>query len=176
MMKLILILLLLLFSVNNDNLKEYQKKLYIFDFAKLVEKKWEYNHSFNSDTILKLDILTDLPKKISFLKCKKGDMIKEGNSILSMWKKSPLFGIYCVHDKIPFGEISYPIILENVKKDFSKVKVQHYVVKGMKFGKGYDYYITKITDNSLIIKTGKIYTDSKKNNVFYNHVYVRNKK
>lgn len=176
-----IVLLLLINYVAIDSREFFGVKAYSennFDASKIksiIGKKWKYDYSFSSNVKMKLDSLTDLPMDICFLKSTKKTSIKIGNPIYSMWEKNDFFKTYAIHDPKPFGNISFPIVVNSLKSgNKAKLKIQHYVVSGKKFGKAYDYYISKISDDTIVLNTEKVYMNNGIQSI-YNHVYVTDK-
>lgn len=170
--------LILMLSFEKQD-KYYMNKMFFIscdtlDFNKLINKQWVYSHSFNLDTIVKFNKLEDLPINISYYKTKKNNIIDKNNPIFSMWKNNPIKNIYSLHDVKPFGEKSYPYLMNHSKKNnIEKLRIQHYIINKEKFGKGYAYFVNKTGNDTLILTTEKIYY-IKGIRTLLKHAYVLN--
>lgn len=143
-------------------------------FNNLLENEWIYSSSFNNDnSVIVLNKLGDLPLKIGYYKSKETINVSKKNPIYLMWKKNEIKNIYSLHDEKPFGNRTYPILLNRITKNGSeKLKIQHYIIDKNKFGKGYAYSICKIKNDTLILENERLY-DVKGVKSLLRHVYIK---
>lgn len=133
----------------------------------VLNENWQYKSSYNKDTICVFNTLGDLPLKIFYYEC------KISNSSVKFLRKYKEFNNICsIHDSKPFGNKSYPVIVDKLKTSMGeKIRIQHYATSGLNIGKGYYYYILKASKDSLVLANERYYNVGNKAMLF-NHVYT----
>ena len=131
---------------------------------------WNYSYSFKNDSCFVLNDLLSLSKSFTFRDTNNINQIKEKYPRLyTIGKDKLLFGMICYVSKK--NSYSYPLV-NTVSKDTTTLLVTHYGILGGTYGE--DYFIKKITKDTMVISNKTLYNiGSKKISNIY-HVYLKN--
>lgn len=132
---------------------------------------WNYRYSYKNDTCFQISQLGDLPRKFEFAISNKDSMKITYLMLYNFAKEKLLFGLISFHEEKPFGNSSYPLV-NTISKDSSLIRITHYV-EGSSLGKGYSYFMTSLSKDTLVLKNERNYHVDEKKITGVEHVYTK---
>lgn len=148
---------------------------FLFLYFNGIEKKiignWEYQYSIIDNKPQKIEFDKVCPvQKMSFQKCNDQKDMQKMPEIVRNLRKNNLFkNISCkTYNNGKLIENCFPVI-----RPFIKEKDTTYSINSYGNRLKYDYYIEKLTNDTLVIYDERIHTIANKDNYKVKHIYIR---
>jgi len=139
--------------------------------------KWSYTISSSSDTCFKIEDFSslDFPKEIMFRYCDDDELSKRDENLFLRRADNLLANIKALIPSLEDIYVTYPVTTYNQRADtlVSKIKVYHESLVEDGAPIRYNYFISQIEKDSMVIEDEKVHSIGEKKFMAVKHLFVR---